>query len=587
MKQFVTMLGLAFILILAANTKVRAQGHVDPPFLQIQSAEHPIDLDGQLNETDWQRRFDHLVFQEGFKPGDVEYGVTKTLLVSGDTYLDTTTTIVRFLHRGLDLYISLQSDDKYVNKWGGSWEGDGLFMKIWDKSGVPKEFKLYFNASGDDPDMVYEESQAGSGEGVGYKMPGTVVNDTTQIDEGYTAELIIHLDQLGYSEEDTDIPVILNIFDPDKQTGTSGEEWNIGSYFKLWWGSEWGSETRILRLADPPYRKSIKTDETINLDGKLDEAFWSKAESVTVGKGSTTSTGGWYMQWGDTSNSYTDQSMAVVKFAHNGTDLYVGVQSNDSSVCEWSPGWEADGLFLWMTFKGVTPGSGDRMEIKNMYFGNTVGSGAEFQVNANVPTGGAEGASYEPDGTVTHTETNGPDSGYSLEVVIHTDLFGYSVGDTVMLSVVIWDLDYASSDAYQQGVSDYAPNWWGTQWVDPNFEKYYMYRGVILSEETAVDDQRPVKVAENFDLFQNYPNPFNPSTTISYNLPKRTDVTIEVFDLLGQKVKTLISATQSKGIHSVVWNGTDESGKKVGSGLYFYKMTTQNFSRIHKMILMK
>ncbi len=587
MKKLATLLGLAIAFVFIYNYGAMAQGHIDPPYLQIQSAEHPITLDGQLTETDWARRFDHLVFKANFKPGDVEYGVTAPLLVSGDTYLDTTTTIVRILHYGMDLYISLQSDDKYVNKWGGSWEGDGLFMKVTTKSGTQEEFKLYFNASGTDPDMVYEATNPDHGEGKGYKMPGTVVNDTSQVDSGYTAELIIHLDQLGYTPEDTDIPVSINIFDPDKQTGTSGEEWKIGSYFKMWWGSEWGSETRILRLADPPYRVAYKTDQTINLDGKLDESFWAGAQSVTIGKGSPTSTGGWYMQWGDTSNAYTDQSQAVVKFVHNGTDLYIGVESNDSSVCEWSPGWEADGLFLWMTFKGVIPGSGDRLEIKDMYFGNTVGSGAEFQLGGNVPTGGAEGVSYEPDGTVTHTETNGPDHGYSLEVVVHTDLFGYSVGDTVMLSAVIWDLDYASADAYQEGISDYAPNWWGTQWVDPNFEKYYMYRGVVLSTETAIDNSRNGQPANSYVLYQNYPNPFNPTTTIAYDLSKKAQVTIEVFDVLGQKIVTLLSKSQSTGHHTIVWNGKDVKGNYVGSGIYFYKMTTPEFSQIKKMILMK
>ncbi len=586
MKTLFTFLAVATAM-LAFSASAFATGHVDPPYLQIQSAEHPITLDGQLTETDWARRFDHLVFQAGFKPGDVEYGTTASLLVSGDTYLDTTTTIVRILHYGTDLYISLQSNDKYVNKWGGSWEGDGLFMKVTTKSGAQEEFKLFFNASGTDPDMVYEATTPAHGEGKGYKMPGTVVNDTTQIDSGYTAELIIHLDQLGYTPEDTDIPVSINIFDPDKQTGTSGEEWKIGSYFKMWWGSEWGSETRILRLADPPLRLAYSTDQSINLDGKLDEAFWDGAQSVTIGKGSATSSGGWYMQWGDTSNAYTDQSEAVVKFVHNGTDLYIGVQSNDSSVCEWSPGWEADGLFLWMTFKGVIPGSGERMEIKNMYFGNTVGAGAEFQLNGNVPTGGAEGASYEPNGTVTHTETNGPDHGYSLEVVIHTDLFGYSAGDTVMLSAVIWDLDYSSADAFQNGVSDYAPNWWGTQWVDPNFEKYYMYRGVVLSNETDIADPQGNALPGRYVLYQNYPNPFNPTTAIAFDLPKRTQVTVEIFDVLGQKIATLFSGAKAAGHHTLHWNGKNFRGNVVGSGLYFCKLSTPEFSQMKKMILMK
>jgi hypothetical protein len=355
MKHLSTIFILTVMLMLIVGDQAYAQGHTDPPFLQVPSAETAITLDGELNETDWMRRFDHLYFHPDFTPGDVEYSVTSGVLVdpADGSYVDSSTTIVKILHYGMDLYISLNSNDKYVNKWGGSWEGDGLFMKIKDASGADKEFKLYFNAAGTDPDMVYEESQVGSGQGMGYKMAGTIVNDTSAVDSGYTAELIIHLTELGFTEEDTEIEVLINIFDPDKQTGTSGEEYTIGSYGKMWWGSEWGGTYRKLVLADPPLVNAVETNETIQLDGQLNEGFWYDAESVVIAKGSERSTGGYYMQWGDTLNAYIDQSEAIVKFVHNGTDLYIGVQSNDSSVCEWSAGWEADGLFLWMTFKDI------------------------------------------------------------------------------------------------------------------------------------------------------------------------------------------------------------------------------------------
>ena len=586
MKRYVTFIALMFVLVFT-GTEISAQGHIDPPFLQIQSAEKPIVLDGKLDETDWARRFDHLIFRANFKPGDVEYGTTGGVQVSG-TYEDTTTTIVKILHYGLDVYIALQSDDKYVSKWGNSWEGDGLFMKINDANGISREIKLYFNASGADPDIVHEEHVAGSSQGVAYKLPGTVVNDTTQIDAGYTAELVIHLDVLGYTDPYADVPVLINIFDPDGQTGNPGEEWVIGSYYKEWWGSEWGPNMRTLRLADPPYKKAIQTIETFTLDGQLNEAFWDNAESVQVAKGSNQSSGGWYMQWGNPENEYTDLSTATVKFAHNGTDLYVGLESDDMSVCKWEPGWEADGLFLWMTMKGMIPGSGERMEIKNMYFNNTQGAGAVFEVNGNVPAGSAEGVSFEPAGTVTHTETNGADAGYSMEVLVRTDYFGYADGDTVNLSVLIWDLDYSSADAYDANVSDYVPQWWGTQWCDPNFEKYYLYRGVILSDlNVDVAEEDPMAVVKHYRLDQNYPNPFNPTTMIHYQLPKLTDVTIDVYNVLGGKVATLVNGKMPAGMHSISWNGKDDAGNIVGNGVYFYRINTPEFVQIKKMIMVK
>ncbi len=584
MKNFFTVTLLTGFLLLTGSFLCAQEGHVDPSYLQIQSAENPITLDGKLDETDWMRRFDHLAFKLGYKPGDIEYDVTDGVLVDG-VYKDTTTTLIKVLHYGLDLYISLTSDDKYVNKWGGSWEGDGLFMKIQQAGGTFVEYKLFFNAAGVDPDIVFEtNAPAGSGEGVAWKRPGTIVNDTTQIDSGYTAELVIHLADLGYTDPYCEVPVLFNIFDPDGQTGTAGEELTIGSFYKRWWGSEWGPITRTLRLADPPSKIAIKTEETITLDGQLNESFWENADYLEIAEGSHLSTGGYYMQWGDTLNEYSDKSSAIVKFAHSGTALYIGVVSNDSSVCHWYPGWECDGLFIFMTYKDVIPEPADRLEIQNWYADVNEGASAVMVVKANVPTGAAEGASYEPSGTVTHTETNGADEGYSLETVIHTEMFGYSDGDTVKIAMTIWDIDYASSDAYDEHVSDLRPLWWGTQWADKNFEKYYMFRDVILSDRTSVGvgDKEPAAAIKEFRLKQNYPNPFNPTTAISYQLSAISDVELSIYNTIGQKVATLVSEEQPAGSYEYEWDATG-----FDSGIYFYRISTPKLSQTMKMILMK
>lgn len=85
----------------------------------------------------------------------------------------------------------------------------------------------------------------------------------------------------------------------------------------------------------------------------------------------------------------------------------------------------------------------------------------------------------------------------------------------------------------------------------------------------------------------NYPNPFNPVTTISYSLIQEENVNLEIFNIKGQKVKTLLNDVQTAGSHKVIWNGTDDYENSVSSGIYFYKMTTPGFSSVKKMILMK
>jgi hypothetical protein len=88
-------------------------------------------------------------------------------------------------------------------------------------------------------------------------------------------------------------------------------------------------------------------------------------------------------------------------------------------------------------------------------------------------------------------------------------------------------------------------------------------------------------------LAQNYPNPFNPITQISFDIPTAGNVNIEVYNLLGQKINTLVSGYKDVGHYTVTWNATDESGQPVPSGVYFYRLTTNNHSETKRMMLLK
>ena len=85
----------------------------------------------------------------------------------------------------------------------------------------------------------------------------------------------------------------------------------------------------------------------------------------------------------------------------------------------------------------------------------------------------------------------------------------------------------------------------------------------------------------------NFPNPFNPTTTISFSIPNDSNIELSIYNIKGQKVKTLANEQYSKGEHSIVWNGDDDKGKSVSSGIYFYKLRTKEDSKIRKMILIK
>jgi len=108
----------------------------------------------------------------------------------------------------------------------------------------------------------------------------------------------------------------------------------------------------------------------------------------------------------------------------------------------------------------------------------------------------------------------------------------------------------------------------------------------VAEERTGLPDQ--------FALFQNYPNPFNPSTTIIYNLQVASRVTLKIFNLLGQEVKTLVDAVQDAGYKSIQWNGRNTEGRSVASGVYFYRLEAANltgprslFIDVKKMLLLR
>jgi mannose/cellobiose epimerase-like protein (N-acyl-D-glucosamine 2-epimerase family) len=101
--------------------------------------------------------------------------------------------------------------------------------------------------------------------------------------------------------------------------------------------------------------------------------------------------------------------------------------------------------------------------------------------------------------------------------------------------------------------------------------------GIAVNEE-------PVRT---FELQQNYPNPFNPSTTIRYTVKEDGPVRLEVFDVTGRMVKTLMSAFQSRGTHTILWDGTTDTGIKVASGMYYYDLVSGGATQYKKAIVVK
>jgi hypothetical protein len=109
----------------------------------------------------------------------------------------------------------------------------------------------------------------------------------------------------------------------------------------------------------------------------------------------------------------------------------------------------------------------------------------------------------------------------------------------------------------------------------------------ISTDGTDVNTRAADGLPTEWMMSQNYPNPFNPVTQIAFDVPSRAHVTLNVFNVLGQQVATLVDQELARGSYTADWDGTSSSGGEVASGVYFYRLETDNYIDTKKMVLMK
>ena len=168
----------------------------------------------------------------------------------------------------------------------------------------------------------------------------------------------------------------------------------------------------------------------------------------------------------------------------------------------------------------------------------------------------------------------GPPLDFKKELTISFPLNGY---------------DLSEKDKTLFSVCKYEKNGWEKQasFLDGNsvcarVKELGVYRLVYDAKQ-----EHLAAIPKTYELFQNYPNPFNPQTLIRYDLPNPGHVKVTVYNILGQEVKTLVDQHKDAGHWSVNWEGKDNQGKEVASGIYFYKIETLGFEKTKKMVLLK
>ncbi len=278
MKTLYKLSAVLFILLLVSAAPVNAQAVADPLSIDV-LAVPSITVDGVL-ESSWFLPMNYIAFQKDGVPAGYANTPTAGAVVKGN-YRDLSTTNVRFLHKGTDLYISLQSNDQQVCKF--DWEGDGMFMMIKNGSATT-ELKLYIVNDGPGYKIGVETgggaaAPAGSYEGAGV-VTGTIF-DSSDVDGGYTAEAVLHLSQITGLTPPLQVAIV--IFDPDHYS-VPGSPWGTnGNYYKQWWGSEWGGTWRTLNFVETNVPVELTSFTAKLVSGKVNLEWKTATETNNKG----------------------------------------------------------------------------------------------------------------------------------------------------------------------------------------------------------------------------------------------------------------------------------------------------------------
>lgn len=178
--------------------------------------------------------------------------------------------------------------------------------------------------------------------------------------------------------------------------------------------------------------------------------------------------------------------------------------------------------------------------------------------------------------------------GYIIEVRIALDSLAKG-GDLQVVNGAMLPLRIDGTDMDPAGGDTERTLWtgWGNTGNSEDWKRPSTFGFLeVVGGPTAVEE-KPVAQPLEFKLNNNYPNPFNPSTTITFSLAAKTDVQVVVYNLLGKQIRTLVNATRNAGTYTIQWDGKDESGQALPTGMYFCRMKTPEYNRIMKMTLLK
>ncbi len=258
--------------------------------------------------------------------------------------------------------------------------------------------------------------------------------------------------------------------------------------------------------------------------------------------------------------------------------------------------------------RGLMEKYGFSAEDLGLFFFDTTGTGEGVFDTSGISSSAVESANNRISGQVSHFSNLSVTSTTSGATIVPVELSSFSaivVSDKINL---MWttlsetnnlgfhierspDEENFVPIAFVEGHGTSAISY-NYQYIDDevNSDKYY-YRLKQIDFNGSYEYSDVVKVVfgvpGKFYLSQNYPNPFNPETEIKYQLPEASSVNIKVYNIMGQEIKTLFSDHQSAGYYSIKWDGTNNMGMKVASGIYVYRLQAGSFTDIKKMVFLQ
>ncbi len=634
MRRYLKFLFIVQFLFLISTISILGQNQNGQDAVWARATTETITLDGKLDEASWAKA-DSIQLTYGMSSGLPTSGWNTDGFTNPSGYFDSTRATLKFLSQDNHLYLAFIIPDSSIggHNWPGPAWWDGLLMNVRNIRTIPVKATEIF------PTFLFTDTSTtytgGRGPGAGprygynghyrdeltatdtavwnmnYSIQGTS-NDDSSPDTGYVFEMKINLDSLGYNTTQMDGDIVglsFQIYDCDWYFQSEPAKRAVG---RTWWQHPWGNNNgensgRIYIRPDvttdsgpaPEIVPDViipngmgETDPTI--DGDLSDHAWDGAYTFKINYGDTANIrsypgigknlSAWFEAASDPKPDVLDPATSTIKIFFKDNYLYMSANVSDALIEGGSDNQDnKDGVRFTIGFRDSTNGDHAMAFTKLLAdFDSSGNAKADEGLDTLIKQGKASLA-MTVDGTVN--DNSDIDNGYTVEIMLDLTALGYpmELGDHLLFGGIC----VLDADVFDDPAQNYGSRTWFYKENDGGEPTAWMY--MDPNTFTDVNDASNKIIPEKMELFGNYPNPFNPSTTISYSTPKEGDVSLLIYNVLGQLVSNINLYQQIAGTHVYSFNAGS-----LASGVYFYRLTLrssnaqQNYlSKTSKMILLK